>query len=70
MLTPYAERKLAKWDDKSHHFKVNQLPCSHAIRASREHDLSIYIVVSRLYTLECLRMAYAIPVNPVQHRSE
>ncbi|GAA0141008.1 hypothetical protein LIER_02250 [Lithospermum erythrorhizon] len=51
-------------------FQLNQLPCSHAIRACRERDLSIYTVASRLYTLECLRMAYAIPVNPVQHRSE
>ncbi|GAA0175593.1 hypothetical protein LIER_28735 [Lithospermum erythrorhizon] len=95
-LTPYAERKLSKRDDKSRHFKIypidqwrfymldgqdnatvdinlqtctcmkfqlNQLPCSHAIRDSKERGLSIYTVASSLYTLECLRMAYAILVN-------
>ncbi|GAA0171068.1 hypothetical protein LIER_41077 [Lithospermum erythrorhizon] len=102
-LTPYAERKLGKRDDKSHHFnlhlidafrfyvldgrrdatvdinlrtcpcnvfQLNQLHCPHAIKACRERDMTIYNICSRFYNIECLTLAYSIPVNPVPHRSE
>ncbi|KAA0066561.1 MuDRA-like transposase [Cucumis melo var. makuwa] len=51
-------------------FQVEQLPCSHAIAAARDHNINVYSLCANYYTNECLLAAYAEAVYPVGNQSD
>ncbi|KAA0038423.1 MuDRA-like transposase [Cucumis melo var. makuwa] len=46
-------------------FQVEQLPCSHAIAAARDHNINVYSLCANYYTNKCLLAAYAKALYPV-----
>ncbi|KAA0067351.1 MuDRA-like transposase [Cucumis melo var. makuwa] len=51
-------------------FQAEQLPCSHAIAAARDHNINVYSLCANYYTNECLLAAYAEAVYPVGNQSD
>ncbi|KAL0534248.1 hypothetical protein IC582_028536 [Cucumis melo] len=51
-------------------FQAEQLPCSHVITAARDHNINIYSLCANYYTNECLLVAYAEVVYPVENQSD
>ncbi|KAL0539919.1 hypothetical protein IC582_024140 [Cucumis melo] len=51
-------------------FQGEQLPCSHAIVATRDHNINVYSLCANYYTNECLFAAYAEAVYSVGNQSD
>ncbi|TYK18649.1 MuDRA-like transposase [Cucumis melo var. makuwa] len=51
-------------------FQAEQLPCSHAIAAARDHNINVYSLCVNYYTNECLLATYVEVIYPVGNQSD
>ncbi|KAL0545241.1 hypothetical protein IC582_020391 [Cucumis melo] len=51
-------------------FQAEQLPCLHAIAATRDRNINVYSLCANYYTNECLLTTYTKAVYPVTNQAD